>query len=215
MSLFNLILKHLRTKEVFLPTYILFSGWFYLRGKKILGDHRARIRGLKNIQTQERLTVGTQGESEPPWDAAWLDIAGEMIVEKSSHIGRGCHFKVSKGAKLILKGCHFTGGSTIIARCHVEIGHDCVIAWGTQFMDWDSHRIEYPGKRTDKPTHVILEDHVWIGGGACILRGVTIGRGSVVAAGSVVTKSCPPNVLLAGNPAKVIRENISWGNFHE
>lgn len=198
-----------------MPTYLLYSGWFYLCGKKILGDHRARIRGVMNIRTDERLTVGTSGDVNPPFEPAWLNIEGELIVEKGSHIGRGCRFHVSKGAKLILKGCHFTGGCTIVARYHVEVGEGCVIAWDTEFLDWDSHRIEYEGKRPDKPAHVILEDHVWVGSGARILKGVTIGHGSVIAAGAVVTKSCPPKVLLAGNPARIVREGISWGEYDE
>ena len=44
-----------------------------------------------------------------------------------------------------------------------------------------------------------------------VLKGVTIGNGSVVAARSVVTKDVPPGVLVAGQPAKIVRENVSWG----
>ena len=53
---------------------------------------------------------------------------------------------------------------------------------------------------------VNIEDHVWIGAGAIILPGVTIGENSVIGAGSVVTKDVPPNVLAYGNPCKVIKE---------
>ena len=53
---------------------------------------------------------------------------------------------------------------------------------------------------------MVIEDEVWVGGGATILHGVTIGRGSVIGAGAVVTKSVPPYSVVAGNPARVIRE---------
>lgn len=53
---------------------------------------------------------------------------------------------------------------------------------------------------------VVIEDDVWIGCGAIILPGVTIGKGSVIGAGSVVTKSVPANVVAAGNPCRVLRE---------
>jgi len=53
---------------------------------------------------------------------------------------------------------------------------------------------------------VTIEDHVWIGSGAIICPGVTIGKNSVIGAGSVVTKSIPANVIAVGNPCKVLRE---------
>lgn len=56
---------------------------------------------------------------------------------------------------------------------------------------------------------VIIEDDVWVGAQAIILRGVKVGRGAIVAAGSVVTKSIPPYAIVAGNPAKIIR--FRWG----
>lgn len=52
---------------------------------------------------------------------------------------------------------------------------------------------------------VIIEDDVWVGGRAIILRGVTLGRGSIIGAGSVVTRSTPPYAIAAGNPARVVR----------
>ena len=60
-------------------------------------------------------------------------------------------------------------------------------------------------KRPEDDRGVIIEDDVWVGTRAIILRGVTVGRGSIVAAGSVVTKSVPPYALVAGCPARVIR----------
>lgn len=207
------ISQHFAHSDVCIPTYFLRSAWLHLRGKKIVTDHRSVIRGLGNIETKGRLTLGKYCGDVHPSIPASLQIEGKLIVEKTSYVGKGCHLSVQPGAKIILHGCHLTGGCTIIARHHVEIGEGCVIAWGTEFLDWDSHRIVYEGKSAEKPARVILEDHVWVGAGARILRGVTIGTGSVVAAGAVVTRSCPPNVLLAGNPARVIREGVSWGDY--
>ena len=53
---------------------------------------------------------------------------------------------------------------------------------------------------------VTIEDNVWIGGGVSIIGGVTIGKNAVVAAGSVVIRDVPPDTLVAGNPAKVVRK---------
>lgn len=60
-------------------------------------------------------------------------------------------------------------------------------------------------KRPDDDIDVVIEDDVWVGTRAIILRGVTIGRGSVIGAGSVVTRSIPPYAVIAGNPARLIR----------
>jgi acetyltransferase-like isoleucine patch superfamily enzyme len=53
---------------------------------------------------------------------------------------------------------------------------------------------------------VYIDDDVWIGAMSIILKGVTIGEGAIVGAGSVVTKDVPPWAIVAGNPAKIIRE---------
>ncbi len=64
-------------------------------------------------------------------------------------------------------------------------------------------------KRPEDDQDVVIEDDVWIGANATILKGVTIGRGSVIAAGSVVNKSCPPYSIVGGVPAKVIKARFT------
>ncbi|WP_455637982.1 acyltransferase [Parabacteroides sp.] len=92
----------------------------------------------------------------------------------------------------------------------IKVGNGVVIAPYVRMRDSDGHHFEYPGYEKKGTAPIIIEDHVWIGLGVTILKGVTIGEGSVVAAGSVVTKSFPPRCLVGGNPAKILRENISW-----
>lgn len=65
--------------------------------------------------------------------------------------------------------------------------------------------IDGSGKRGTSSQPIVIEDAVWIGGGAIILPGVTIGRGAVVAAGSVVNRDVPAFTLVGGQPAKLIR----------
>ena len=57
---------------------------------------------------------------------------------------------------------------------------------------------------------IVIEDYVWIGIGAILLKGIRIGSGAVIAAGSVVTKNVPSNCMVAGNPAHIIRKDIHW-----
>jgi acetyltransferase-like isoleucine patch superfamily enzyme len=113
----------------------------------------------------------------------------------------------------------FMNGSLIAAR-HIEIGDDVLISWGTTVADHNSHSISFSKRSNDAIdwmvdkkdwTHVKIEpikicDKVWIGFNAIILKGVTIGEGAIVGAGSVVTKDVPPWTIVAGNPARVIKE---------
>ncbi len=84
----------------------------------------------------------------------------------------------------------------------IEIGEKCMIAWDCVIMDRDYHPIEGEAERT-KP--VIIEDNVWIGCKAVILKGVRIGKNAVVGAGAIVTKDVPPYAIVGGNPARVIK----------
>ena len=57
---------------------------------------------------------------------------------------------------------------------------------------------------------VIIKDHVWIGTRSQILKGVTINENAIVGAGSIVTQSVLENTIVAGNPAKIVKEDINW-----
>ena len=88
----------------------------------------------------------------------------------------------------------------------IVIGADCLFGPGVKIRDFDGHIID--GNSTAKD--VVIGNHVWLGENSIILKGVTIGDGSIVAAGSVVTKDVPERAIVAGNPAKVIRNQITW-----
>ena len=70
----------------------------------------------------------------------------------------------------------------------------------------ENHPVEVSTRKTMVPASVTVQRNAWIGAGATLLPGVTIGRNSVVAAGALVNKSVPPNVVVGGVPAKIIKE---------
>ena len=135
---------------------------------------------------------------------------GQLIVEGDFKLFQGASIFVAEGAKLILHGgwSFLNTNSTLNCFHHIEIGKGCSISDNVNIVDSDSHFLYGQKDRRDAP--VIIGDHVWIGKNTIVLKGVTIGEGAVVGAGSVVTKSVPANCLVAGNPARVIRENITW-----
>lgn len=99
-------------------------------------------------------------------------------------------------------------GAFIACFHHIKIGNNVAIAENVTIRDDDSHTLLYDGYVQGKPIEIL--DNVWIGMNLTILKGVTIGEGLIVVAGSIVTKNVRPNTLVAGAPAKVIKENISW-----
>lgn len=94
---------------------------------------------------------------------------------------------------------------------NIRIGKDVIIAPCVTIRDTDHgfDRTDIPIRQQKIQTSpVIVEDDVWIGHGASILKGVTIGKGSIVAAGSVVTKDVPAYSIVGGVPAKIIKSRL-------
>jgi acetyltransferase-like isoleucine patch superfamily enzyme len=135
----------------------------------------------------------------------------------------GCSFSLGKNGTCSIGDFTLVNGALIMAEERIEIGSYCLISWSVGIADSDFHPIVPAQRRLDAealapffkgrparpkiPTKpVIIGDNVWIGMNATILKGVTIGENSVVAAGAVVTKPVPANVVVAGNPAVVIKK---------
>lgn len=102
-------------------------------------------------------------------------------------------------------------GTCIHAYRSVSIGMNCLIAANCQIIDSNGHELSAPNvdnrpNTKDEGMPVVIEDSVWIGANSFILPGVRIGRGSVVAACSVVSQDIPPMVVVAVNPAKIVKQ---------
>lgn len=102
-------------------------------------------------------------------------------------------------------GCLMSPGARISASDEITLGNGVMLANGAYITDSDWHGLYDRIDRDEEVRPVILEDNVWIGDHAMVLKGVTIGENSVVGAGSVVTSDIPPNVVVAGNPAKIVK----------
>jgi len=110
------------------------------------------------------------------------------------------------GTVRIGRGVLMSPGARISASDEISIGDGVMMANGTYVTDSDWHTVYDRTKRSDEITPVHIGDNVWLGDHATVLKGVSIGENTVVAARSVVTKDVPANVIVAGNPAKVVKE---------
>lgn len=111
-------------------------------------------------------------------------------------------------------GANFTVGADFYANYHcvvldcapVTVGNHVMLGPGVQIFT-ACHPLDAKSRNAGvefaKP--IVIGDDVWIGGGAILLPGVTVGSGTVVGAGSVVTRDLPPGVLAVGNPCRVLR----------
>lgn len=109
----------------------------------------------------------------------------------------GQNISVGKGV-FINACCHFQDQGGITIGDGAQIGHNVVLATL-------NHEAEPGRRKITKPGPITIGENVWIGSNAVVVPGVSIGDGAIVAAGAVVTKDVPPNAVVGGVPARVIK----------
>ena len=101
--------------------------------------------------------------------------------------------------------CLLCPGVRIDSASSIKMGDNCMLAAGSYLTDADWHDIYDRTRTVGKTAPIALADNVWVGDGAIVCKGVSIGANSVIGAGSVVTQDIPANVIAAGNPARVVK----------
>ena len=135
----------------------------------------------------------------PPYRKFWL--GDYSVVESFACINNAVGDVIIGNHTRI--GLHNTIIGPVIIGSHVNLAQGITITALNHNFDDSEKRIDQQGISTKE---VVLEDDIWVGANAVILPGVTIGTHAVVAAGAIVTKDVPPHSLVAGVPAKVIRQ---------
>lgn len=160
-----------------------------------------------------RLEIGPRARL---WDVK-IHLVGENLhckIGANCRLAGGQYQLEDRGSRLeIGENCTiFTPMISSMEGGLIKFGDDCLVAYGSDIRNSDAHAIldATSRQRINPAANVILSDHVWIGNGVQILKGVTIGPRAIVAARSVVTKDIPANTLVAGSPARTIRENVDW-----
>ena len=171
---------------------VLFVGWFmrwfwiavgrgrYRIGGRLLANRNLRLRGPGKISI---------GKSVNAWARSGSNIIETFRPEATVNIGN----------RVRLNGCGIQAASKI------EIGDDVILGSCT-IVDTDHHPVSPENRKSGavRTKPIIIGRNAWIGG-AAVLKGVSVGENSVVGLGSVVTEDVPANVVVAGNPARVVR----------
>jgi acetyltransferase-like isoleucine patch superfamily enzyme len=123
---------------------------------------------------------------------------------------RGVRIVVDAGELAIGHNTNVNGLTKILVAESVRIGRDCTFSWDVQILDNDFHTITVDGEPKPAKAPIVIGDRVWVGTGAIVLKGVTVGDGAIVAARAVVTKDVPRNAIVAGCPASVVGKADSW-----
>jgi maltose O-acetyltransferase len=176
----------------------MLAGDLYIANDPELAEQSSRAMDLmqaynatsvRAVGTRRRLlhellgSVGEGTELRPP-----------LYVDYGSHITIGAR-------------CFANFGLVALDVAPITIGDDVQIASNVQLLT-PTHPVE-PGPRRAKweaAKPIMIGDNVWLGGGAIVLAGVTIGENTVVGAGTVVVRDLPPNVVAVGNPARIVRQ---------
>jgi acetyltransferase-like isoleucine patch superfamily enzyme len=185
------LLRFMRAHHMLNRHYALLLGRYALL--KLRFGRRLRTDGICFVCPGVKLEIGPHATlSIGRW--AWL--------------GHGCKIRVHEGEVSIGAKSVIGQECTISAYQHVSIGRECIIADRVMLIDFDHGvaEVERPIRAQGIYKRDVRVGHnVWMGYGACILRGVSVGDNSVIGTSSVVTKEVPANAVVAGAPARVIR----------
>ena len=197
-----------------MPSYGIRDRVALVRGR-LRGAPRTRLRsdvrltvekgGVLDVGNLLELGFAHRGGRSYPSEMV-IRTGGTVRVRDTMTIGTDFRVWVADGAVLTFGSGGANYGLQIVCNESITMGDGVFLGFHVTIRDSDEHTVT----GGNGPGAVVIEDHVLVATGAMIMPGVTIGTGAVVAAGAVVTRDVPPRSLVAGVPARVIREDIDW-----
>ncbi|HEY2259558.1 MAG TPA: acyltransferase [Solirubrobacteraceae bacterium] len=184
--------------------------WRFVRSHNMLGRGYAillvrwlwlKLRWRGRLRTDGLCFVGPGVKFE-------IGPGASVTLGRWSWVGHGCKIRVHEGELMIGAKTVLGQECTISAYQHISIGRECIIADRVMMIDFDHGMVEVERPIREQGIYkrdVNIGHNVWIGYGACLLRGVQVGDNSVIGTSSVVTCDVPANAVVGGIPAKVIR----------
>ncbi|MBC2696060.1 MAG: acyltransferase [Desulfobacteraceae bacterium] len=196
LALFKIIKAIAHLSQTANHILALLKGFYYkfkygLFNKRVAFGKRLLIRGPLKISGPGKVVIG---------DNVSIDGSGHPVTPFTHH----------KDAVISIGSNSFVNGTRFGCQKQIIVG-DYAILGDARIMDTDFHSI-YPNRWSSdaivesKP--IIIGKNVWIGAASAILKGVTIGNNSVIGFGAVVSKNVPPNCVVAGNPAKPVKNLV-------
>jgi len=185
------LVRFMRANGMLTPRYALLLARYLLL--KLRFGKRLQTNGICFICPGVRLELGRRAT---------------LRIGRWAWIGHGCKLRVHEGEVNIGAKTVIGQECTISAFQHVSIGRECILADRVMLIDFDHGvtEVERPIRLQGiYKRDVRIGHNVWMGYGACVLRGVSIGDNSIVGTSSVVTKDFPANSVLGGAPARLIR----------
>ena len=163
-------------------------------------------------------TIETGAGTQVRWWGLRGARRGRVAIGRESIVRCRIDFDHPGGSVRIGDRC-FLGASHLVCHTGITLGDDVIMSWGVTVVDHDSHALDWSLRQHDVSewrqgrknwagvtiAPVRIGHRTWIGFGASILKGVTVGEGAVIGAHSVVTRDVPPYTVVAGNPARPVR----------
>lgn len=201
-----------------------FKNNFSLKGKNNIISLKCKLKELRGLKIKVKGSNNyIKIEGPVKFKNSTIEITGNnniFILRKPARTVKNCYFKLCGLSKVFIgKDCGLNMGLYAIInnnykKSHkLQIGNGVFIGKDVIIRTSDGHAIIDPNTKLalNEPKDVVIGNNVWIGARNMILKGSYIADGSIIGAQSVVNKKFKtPNVIIAGNPAKIVRENISW-----
>lgn len=169
------------------------------------------------VRSRANFSIGERNQIK--WVALRGTRGGRVEIGSDCIINSRIAFDSPNGQVKVGNRCYL-GASFLVCHTGITLGDDVIISWDVTIVDHDSHALDWELRKSDvsdwarglkrwdfvtiRPVHI--GNKVWIGFGASILKGVTVGDGAVIGAYSVVTRDVPPFTVVAGNPARIVRK---------
>lgn len=178
--------------------------------------HIISLKGEITILGRGRIKIGfgKTSEFDKKYERNIIKFNGNITFHSPCSFGQGCKIISEKNSKMeIGENFHNSAKLTISNRGHISIGCGAWVSWDTWICDTDFHQVIdiETGEASNPNGEVIIGNNVWIAANSMIMKGAQIPDGCIIGTGSLVRNPfSDANCLLAGSPAKVKRQNVTW-----